>query len=96
MFKSHGMVLSGGVEIGLGQVAGIACLGEQCQIGELQGSHQSGIALARRQVLPLPPPAMADAGGQQNQVDQDKEEKPVGATQTSQSSPRRICGVISA
>jgi hypothetical protein len=50
MIQGQGMTLEGGVPIGLGEVPGIAGLGEKAQVGEAQVPDHLGLLPEPRQV----------------------------------------------
>jgi hypothetical protein len=50
VIQGQGMTLEGGVPIGLGEMPGIAGLGEEAQVGEAQVFDHLGLLLEPRQV----------------------------------------------
>ncbi len=42
MFQGHGQFLERSPEVGLGEVSGVACLGEQAKIGEFEYTNHGG------------------------------------------------------
>jgi hypothetical protein len=81
MFEGQGMVLKRGVEIGLGEMAGVTGFGEERQIGELQSADEPGVALSGRPVLLLPPMAVDCQSRKQGEVEQNESQEEIGASQ---------------
>lgn len=84
MLEGQRMVLECRVAVGLGQMAGVARLGEQAQIGQAQVIHQSAVFLDGWNLLWICRATFGKRGNEGCAEDGKNREGPIGGPQSAQ------------
>ncbi len=90
MFQRQGVFLKGGPEVGQGKVSGVACLGEEAEVGKFQNPNQFRRFPEERPVGDSLSPGMDQQQGSEEQEGAGECEKPGGVPGRHCSIPLRI------